>query len=208
MKYLPKIAIFISLFCVCFTVHAQFHLGSISHGDGATANSAKLDMPTSVYVSDNYAYVTSFYSNALEVIDISDPANPKHASSLSHGEGGALLQGPIAIQISGNYAYIASQGSQAIEVVDISNPLKPKHYSFFSFISDTEKYSIFSVENIYIHENYAYTLVKRTSLGYDEFHPLFFIIDISNPAALQVKEFLMRIYLLSQEIFYIKVLVL
>ena len=188
MKYLPKIAIFISLFCVCFTVHAQFHLGSISHGDGATANSAKLDMPTSVYVSDNYAYVTSFYSNALEVIDISDPANPKHASSLSHGEGGALLQGPIAIQISGNYAYIASQGSQAIEVVDISNPLKPKHYSFFSFISDTEKYSIFSVENIYIHENYAYTLVKRTSLGYDEFHPLFFIIDISNPAALQVKE--------------------
>ena len=189
MKYLPKIAIFISLFCVCFTVHAQFHLGSISHGDGVTANSAKLDMPTSVYVSDNYAYVTSFYSNALEVIDISDPANPKHASSLSHGEGGALLQGPIAIQISGNYAYIASQGSQAIEVVDISNPLKPKHYSFFSFISDTEKYSIFSVENIYIHENYAYTSVKKkSSLGDFGNTPLLFIIDISNPAALQVKE--------------------
>ena len=164
MRSYGQVILLILLLFISQATHAQFHLGSISHGDGALPNMPKLDMPTSVSVSGNYAYVTSFYSNALEIIDISNPENPKHASSLSHGEGGALLQGPIAIQILGNYAYIASQGSQAIEVVDISNPLYPKHFSSFSFISDLDKYSIFSLINIYIHDNYAYTFIKKKAV--------------------------------------------
>ncbi len=42
-----------------------------------------LDHPTSVAVSGNYAYVTSFYGDALTVVDISNPASPAVVTSLA-----------------------------------------------------------------------------------------------------------------------------
>ena len=83
--------------------------------------------PFSVYVSGNYAYVASFDSNALEIVDVSNPANPVHKGSISNGAGGALLNGPVSVYVSGNYAYVASMASNALEIVDVSNPANPVH---------------------------------------------------------------------------------
>jgi len=47
------------------------------------------------YVVGNYAYVTSYLSDCLEIIDISNPANPSHAGRLNHSAGGAGLDGAI-----------------------------------------------------------------------------------------------------------------
>ena len=69
--------------------------------------------------SGKYAYVTSQNSNALEVVDVSNPAVPVHAGSLTNGTGGALLSNPWGIYVSGHYAYIASLYSDALDIVDL-----------------------------------------------------------------------------------------
>ena len=57
------------------------HTGSIVNGSGG----ALLNQPVSVFVSDTYAYVASSGSNALEVVNVADPANPVHAGYLADG---------------------------------------------------------------------------------------------------------------------------
>jgi len=48
------------------------HEGCITNGTGA----AILYDPRSVFVQDRYAYVTGYGSNSLEIVDVTDPANP------------------------------------------------------------------------------------------------------------------------------------
>ena len=57
---------------------APIHKGSIVNGTGG----ALLDGPAKVKVSGNYAYVASYQSNALEIVDISNPAVPVHKGKL------------------------------------------------------------------------------------------------------------------------------
>jgi len=68
-----------------------FHHGSVHSGSGG----ALLENPLGVFVSGNYAYVTSNTSNALEIVDISNPASPVHAGNIVNGSGGALLENPF-----------------------------------------------------------------------------------------------------------------
>ncbi|MHB8163787.1 MAG: LVIVD repeat-containing protein, partial [Methanoregula sp.] len=99
------------------------HKGSIADSAGG----AKLSNPYSVYVAGNYAYVASADSNALEIVDISNPASPTHKASIANGVGGALLTSPHSVYVSGNYAYVASYGSNALEIVNITDPTSPTH---------------------------------------------------------------------------------
>jgi DNA-binding beta-propeller fold protein YncE len=109
-----------------------FHVSSISDGEGG----AQLYGPSSVArSSDNqYAYVASGYSDALEIINISDPALPFHVASISDGEGGAQLNGARSVALSSDnqYAYVASQWSNALEIIDISDPAAPLHVGSLS----------------------------------------------------------------------------
>ena len=93
------------------------HKGKLADGTGG----ALLNTPRSVYVSGNYAYIASSgaTSKALEIVDVSDPANPVHKGSLTDGTGGAALNQPFSVYVSGNYAYLASYGSNALEIVDL-----------------------------------------------------------------------------------------
>jgi PKD repeat protein len=81
------------------------HKGSLV--DGAGSN---------VFVSGNYAYVAD-RRDALEIIDVSDPAYPVHKSTIKNGTGGAILVSPNSVYVSGNYAYVT--GSNALEIIDI-----------------------------------------------------------------------------------------
>ena len=64
--------------------------------------------PMKVFVAGNYAYVLCPESNTLEIMDISDPANPEYRGSISDGAGGALLSSPSGVYVSGIYAYVTS----------------------------------------------------------------------------------------------------
>ncbi len=98
------------------------HKGNLVNGGGAL-----LLNPRGVYVSGNYAYVASAGSNALEIVDITNPATPVHKSSISNGVGGALLSNPQSVFVAGNHAYVASYGSNALEIVDVTDPAAPVH---------------------------------------------------------------------------------
>jgi len=107
------------------TPSAPFHEGQIVNGKGK----ALLNGPVSVDVVENYpyAYVASSGSNALEIVNLSDPAAPVHEASLTDGTDGALLGAPKSVTVVGYYAYIASYSSNALEIIDISNKSVPVH---------------------------------------------------------------------------------
>jgi prepilin-type N-terminal cleavage/methylation domain-containing protein len=124
----------------------------------------------SVKVVDNYAYVVSFNSSALEVVDVTDPANPIHKSNISDGQGGASLLWPDSVFISGNYAYLVSNGSNALEIVDITHPDALTHKG--SLANNNAKFN--APHGIYVSGNYAY-VASYTGNSLQ-------IVDISNPA--------------------------
>jgi len=144
------------------------HKGTISNG-----GSALLAKPFGVYVSGDYAYVASWESNALEIVDVSNPAAPVHKGSITNGTGGALLNYPNMAYISGNYAYVASQGINALEIVDVSNPAAPVHKG--SITDGTGGALLNSPVSVYVSGNYAYVASQGSSA--------LEIVDVSNPAA-------------------------
>jgi hypothetical protein len=72
-----------------------------------------------VAVSDTHAYVSDSYSGGLQVIDITDPANPQTVGSVDT-PGSA-----VGVSIQGNYAYLAD-GDIGVQVIDITNPTSPQ----------------------------------------------------------------------------------
>jgi hypothetical protein len=76
----------------------------------------------SVWISNNYLYMTRNYSssngeNEFLIFSLSNPASPALAGSLS------LENACSDIAVSGNYAYVAcSDTSREFQVIDISNP--------------------------------------------------------------------------------------
>ena len=63
----------------------------------------------SVFVQGNYAYVASFFDeNGLQVIDISDPTNPRGVGQLTD-TASLTLDGAISVFVQGNYAYVGSK---------------------------------------------------------------------------------------------------
>jgi hypothetical protein len=168
--YNTIVVVFALIICQPAQAQAPVHTGSIVDG---TVSGALLKLPSCVYVSGNYAYLTSNTSDALEIVDISDPVAPVHTASLTDGEGGALLKFPVSVYISGNYAYIASIGNSALEIVDISNPAMPVHKGS---LTDGMGGALLNYPTgVFISGNYAY-VASGASNALE-------IIDISNPAA-------------------------
>jgi len=118
------------------------------------------DQATSVFVSENYAYLSmQSDSQSLRIIDISNPASPTLAGSIDEG-----TQGGDEVFVSGNYAYFAGWGL-GLRIIDVSNPASP---------SDTGLWDDdYSLRRVFVSGNYAYVL------GDSKMH----IIDISNPAS-------------------------
>ncbi len=101
-----------------------FHKATIFDGDGG----AQLSGSWSIKVVGNYAYVASAFSEALEIINVSDPAKPTHAGSISHYDHDETALGfPTSVFISGNYAYVSSVWESGVEIIDITNPASPVH---------------------------------------------------------------------------------
>ena len=145
------------------------HTGSLLNGGGAL-----LSNPRSVFVAGNYAYVTSVGSNALEIVDVTNPAAPVHKSSISHGEGGALLLNPQSVFVAGNYAYVASYDSNALEIVDVTDPAAPVHTGSISDGGGSGAPFLNKPYSVYVAGNYAYV----ASYGSNELE----IVDVTNRA--------------------------
>jgi len=106
---------------------APLHHASLVSGAGG-GGGAKLLTPYDLAVIDDYpyVYVASFGSNALEIVNITDPAAPLHIGSVVNGAGGALLDNPWSVTVAGYNAFVTSKGN-ALEIIDISNQSTPVH---------------------------------------------------------------------------------
>lgn len=155
--------------------NAPTHQGSITHG----TNGALLDKPSAVYISDLsgsnnsgtpasagvYALVVSGYyiedsgSNALEIINVTNPSSPVHVSSLTDNNGEApYLYGPTAIQVSGDYAYVSSYNSRALEIINVSNPASPVHEG--ALLNGVNNALMDSPTDLFINGSYVYTTIS------------------------------------------------
>lgn len=86
-------------------------------------------------VKDNYAYL-ALDALGMEIVDISDPKNPKKVGNIKKGEkGNEYFFNSIAL--SGNYAYVAVD-AHGLLVIDISDPSNPKEVADVPAWSNTK----------------------------------------------------------------------
>ena len=145
------------------------HFGSIVNGtDGAL-----IANPYKVAIANNYAYIASYNSSALEIVNLTNPSDPVHEGRIVNGDGGASLQGAIGVAVSGDYAYVASYLDNTLEIVNISIPSAPVHKGKISHLDGGPLLK--NPQSVDVVGNYAYV----ASYGSNALE----IIDISNPAA-------------------------
>jgi LVIVD repeat. len=94
---------------------SPLHKGSITDGAGSVPF---LNGPQAVFLSGTEAYIASQWSNALEIVDVSNPAVPIHLGAMINGAGGALLESPSAVYVAGPYAYVTGSTGNSLEIAD------------------------------------------------------------------------------------------
>lgn len=80
-----------------------------------------LDAPHGFQLRGNYAYIAVGTSDALTIIDISDPTSVKKAGHLTD----PYVGGANDVKLSGDYAFVTSADKYCLTVVDISDPAAP-----------------------------------------------------------------------------------
>ena len=104
-------------------------VAALSHG----STYPKLRTPNSITTtqigSSHYALVASSYGDGVQIIDITDPANPAPVAALSDGSTYRMLRGASSIttaQIGSSlYALVASYDDDGVQIIDITDPARP-----------------------------------------------------------------------------------
>jgi len=131
----------------------------------ASVTNANMLATEGIYISGKYAYVTSYNSKALTIIDITVPTAPTVVGSLVDE---TCMYGASWVHVSGKYAYVTAKNSKSLTVVDISNPASPTKAG--SLIDTT---NLNSPTHVYVAGKYAYiTAASGDALT---------IVDISDP---------------------------
>lgn len=112
-----------------------------------------------IFFANGIAYIAN--GNAgLEIVDVSDPANPQLLGSCCNDS----YRSAIAVTVSGNYAYLADY--DRVLLLDISNP---------DSITTAYAYSVsINPWDVYVASNYLYIADAEWGLR---------ILDISNPSS-------------------------
>ena len=79
--------------------------------------------------SKHYALVTAFQDDGVQIIDITDPANPAPVAAITNNMTYPELDGPNSItttQInSKHYALVAATSDNGVQIIDITDPTNP-----------------------------------------------------------------------------------
>jgi len=132
---------------------------------GSVTDATNMSAAEGVYVSGNYAYVASYRSSSLSIIDISVPTNPVLVGSVSDND---LLYGASGVHVAGKYAYVNGEVRDTLVIVDVSNPGSP---AIVGSIQDST--NIDTPEHTYVSGKYAYIAAENSNA--------LTIIDISDP---------------------------
>ncbi len=131
---------------------SPLYTSSVTDGgsDGASGTFDKLDGArdiTTVTIGDStYALVTGFKDNGIQIIDISNPANPTAVESIADGTGSFdtlnQARNVTTVEINGStYALVAASGDtdNGIQIINISDPAVPAAVT--SITDDTGNFS-------------------------------------------------------------------
>ena len=99
-------------------------LGRIVHGGSVLLQTP---LEAAYDATNSMLWVASYASNAVEGINISNPASMTHVCSIADGAGGAELSEVHSIVKKGNYLLTACRAGGAFEVIDITTPSSPTH---------------------------------------------------------------------------------
>ena len=154
--------------------------------DSAMGRFDELDDPRSmttvVIGGKTYALIAAREDNGVQIIEITDPTDPKATASISDTAGTAL-DGAVAITTVGigvnTYALIAARDDNGVQIIDITTPTSPTFTATITggvngFTSLTGTNAITTV----VIGDATYALVTADSNGIQ-------IIDISTPAVPQ-----------------------
>ena len=119
-----------------------------------------------VWAEGNYAYLGSFDSTGVSIIDISNPANPFLAATYDPG---VVLQD---VKVHNGVGYFANDGGGGVHIVDLSDPTSPSLYSKITTAQNGHTGS----HNIFVANNFLYEVPKGAA-GSDVK-----VFDVSNPA--------------------------
>jgi LVIVD repeat len=122
-----------------------------------------------VATQGDYAYIVrAAGANGFAIVNISNPAAPTLASTLTIGNN------PTNIVVSGNYAYVSSSADTTeLQIINISNPAAPVIAGNYNANGVTNALSVG------VTGNYAY-LLRSVDLLNDEID----VLNIANPAAI------------------------
>lgn len=116
-------------------------------------------LPLGMVVAGRYAYVTNYSSNAMQVIDVSNPTSPAVVGSV------ATIGATVGVAVSGTYAYTVSLTGNTLLVIDISNPASPAVVG--SVATATGSYAVA------VSGRYAYVVCRSANKLQ--------VVDVSNP---------------------------
>ncbi len=146
------------------------------HVTNVIRQKAFLSFPQCVAISGNFAYIPYQRGDNggywLEIIDVSDPLNPKFKDILKNQTSGSNSS-YCTVVVSGNYAYITGSTMNAFVVVDITNPAIPVHKS--TTVHGSGGAILQGAQTIVVDGVYAY--ITGQALNGVE------ILNISNPSA-------------------------
>ena len=150
--------------------------GGYERLDGAS------DIDTVTLSGRTFAVITAFDDDGIQIVDVTNPANPKPVSSAADDlDGYESLDGARGVDIvsiSGRtYGVVASYNEDAIQIIDLVNPYLPLPVS--SFANDTDasvRLDGATDVEVLIDEDEAYALV--TSRNDDALQ----IVNITTPA--------------------------
>ena len=141
--------------------------------------------------TNTYALVTAQYDSGIQVIDITNPANPSAEFSITdgmtvNGRTFDILNSPQDIDVvtigSNTFAFVASFGNHGIQVIDITNPANPLPVTSITDDASSHYRQTYDVNYITI-ESVGYLVsvsVTENALQITQFdsNPL---LDISTP---------------------------
>lgn len=117
------------------------------------------------------AFISSWESDCLEIVNIADPTNLLHVSRFNNGESGATVSTPKCVVAEGDYVYIGGAGtpSHYITIIDVSNPVIPVFVR--TIFSGDDGITLYYPQCMKIVNNFLYILNS----------PSLEILDISDP---------------------------
>jgi hypothetical protein len=125
--------------------------------------------PSAIDAAGNYIYVTSWATNTLTTIDISDPDHPKPITYTT-----SSLHGPLDVQVVGGLAFIASELNDKLVIIDVSDPTKK-----LKSIGASDPLHMSHPQAVFVSGNHAYVASYGEDLTGDKAG--LFIFDVSDP---------------------------